>query len=217
MTASKLSETSYARKTILGESNKPLFRLFIAGDSVGAGVGASSFETSVAGRLGEYFAKNYQVEFENVSVSGHKVKDVLNGKIPEEQQDLIILIVGSNNLFRFTDIKQFEKDVEELYVKFSSKGKKVLLIGPGRIFDSSAVPLVIRPVYKYQGQKYAQILSSKSKEFDNVIHVTTFKHQASEKKYGNTLASDKFHPSDSGHEFWFDMIKGGLETKSPGG
>lgn len=215
--ASQLSSTSYARKTTLGSTASSNFKLFIAGDSVGAGVGASSFETSVAGRLGAHFAKAHYVNFENVSVSGHKVKDVLNGTVPTEQQDLIVLIVSSNNLFRFTNLGQFEKDVEKLFAKFTPLGEKILLIGPGRIFDSKAVPLVMRPIYRHQGQKYAKILKSEAQKHSNVIYVNPFETSLSIEKYGDTLAIDKFHPGDSGHEFWFDMIINGLQTQTPGG
>lgn len=209
--ASKLSATTYSRKTTLGDSGKPNFKLFIAGDSVGAGVGASSFENSVAGRFGNHFAKDNRVEFENISVSGNKVADVVAGGEPAEKQNLIILIVSSNNLFRFTDLAQFKIDAAKLFAKFSPQTDKVLLIGPGRIFDSSAIPLFLRPIYKVRGEKYAKILREEAGKFENVIYVNPFEHQASAEHYGNTFATDKFHPNDSGHRFWFDLIREGLE------
>jgi hypothetical protein len=91
----------------LGDSDKTTFNLFIAGDSVGAGVFASNFENSVAGRVGSHFAKDKYVNFENISKSGNKVRDVLEGPEPTERQDLIVLIVGSNDLFRLSDLNHF--------------------------------------------------------------------------------------------------------------
>ncbi|HSX57698.1 MAG TPA: SGNH/GDSL hydrolase family protein [Candidatus Saccharimonadales bacterium] len=203
---SKLTKTTYARKTTLGSSNNPTFKLWIAGDSVGAGVGASSFENSVAGRLGEYFAKDHQVIFENVSVSGNKVEDVVSGPSPSEKQDLIVLIVSSNNLFRFTSMKDFASNVPKLFTKFSPLADKVILIGPGRISNSTAIPLPMRPLYVLEGPKYAKILKSEAAKFNNVVYVDPLEHPLEDNKFGNIEAADHFHPNDSGHKYWFDLI-----------
>lgn len=205
-----LSKTTYARKTTLGNRENPVFKLFIAGDSVGAGVGATSFESSVAGRIGNHFATDHFVKFENVSVSGNKVHDVLNDEIPSEKQNLIVLIVSSNNLFRFTSLTDFQKEVPEMFAKFSPLTDKLILIGPGRIEDSAAIPLVIKPFYKIQGSKYAMILKNSAAKYPNIFYVNPLEHRPEKSKYGNTFASDNFHPNDSGHRYWFDMVSVGF-------
>ncbi len=206
----KLSQVSFARKIALGDKSKPIFKLFIAGDSVGAGVGSSSFEKSVAGLLAENFAKDHFVQFENISVSGDKVSDVLAGLTPTEKQDLIVLIVSSNNLFHLTSLSEFRKEAVELFKKFSPLGDKVILIGPGKIADSSAIPLIAKPVYLVQGPKYAEILKNEAKNYTNIVYVNPLEHKVEISKYGNTFATDNFHPNDSGHKYWFDLISSGF-------
>jgi lysophospholipase L1-like esterase len=215
--AGKLAQTTYARKTTLGEKTKPVFKLFIDGDSVGAGVGATRFENSTAGRLAEYFSQKNYLGFENISKSGKKVADVLDSPAPDEKQNLIVLIVSSNNLFRLTNLSKFESDSEKLFAKYSPLAEKVLLVGPGRVGDSTAIPFFVRPYYRYQGKKYAAVLKKEAPNFPNVAHINPQEHAALFENYGDTLAADKFHPNDQGHKFWFDLIVAGFETQTPGG
>lgn len=206
-----LAKTIYARTVKLGDSKNPQFSIFINGDSVGAGVEATSFENSVAGRLGNYLAEKYYVDFENVSVSGFKMHDVLTSKAPTETKDLIVLIVSSNNLFRFTDLDDFKIDTRAVLAKYSPLAKKLVIVGPGRIIDSQAVPVVFLPFYHLQGPKYAQVIDEAAKKYTNVVHVNPLLHKLDTKIYGkNTSAADKFHPNDEGQRYWFDLIKESL-------
>lgn len=207
--ATKLSQTTYARRTQLGNNTKPPLKVFIDGDSVGAGVGATSFETSLAGRIGNFLSENYFVEFENKSVSGKKMADVLSD-VPANFQDVTVLVISSNNLFRFTELGQFTNDTKKVFELFAPKTKKLILIGPGRVADSNAIPLIMKPLYRHQGKKYAEIISTEAKKYQNIAHVNPQSGESSEKKYGYTLSSDKFHPNDSGHTYWFDLLKNEL-------
>jgi lysophospholipase L1-like esterase len=210
----QLAKASFSGIGELGDRSKPKFRLFIAGDSVGAGVGATNFEKSASGRLVEHFSKSYLVEWVNVSVSGNKMADLLMNPLPGEKQDLIVLIVSSNNLFRLTGLKQFKLDTKSVLERFSPYTERLVLIGPGRVADSQAIPLFMKPVYKIFGSKYADILRLETKNYQNVTHVNPQIHLAQKQSYGYTLAEDKFHPNDSGHKFWFDLIVDALEKKT---
>lgn len=125
--------------------------------------------------------------------------------------------MSSNNLFRLTNLNKFEKETAKLFEKYSPLAKKILLVGPGRVGDSKAIPFFLRPYYRFQGKKYAEIIKKEVKKFPNVTHINPQEKEASYEKYGYTLAADKFHPNDKGHEFWFDLIVEGLETQTPGG
>lgn len=208
--ASRLSKVSYSRKTTLGSSSNPIFRIFVAGDSVGAGVGATSFEKSAAGRIATYFAQKYRVEFENISVSGKKMANLLDDPTPTEKQNLVVLIIGSNNLFRLTNLGRFREATPRVLAKYVPLTEKLIIIGPGRVADSDAIPFVLRPIYKLLGPAYAKTIREAAAKYANAVYVNPLEHSADFKKYGYTLAKDKFHPNDIGHQFWFDLIKTGF-------
>lgn len=200
----------YVGQKVLGDSKNTQFNLFVDGDSVGAGVGASSFETSVAGRVAQFYAQKNHVNFVNNSVNGSRMNTLASKSIPSEKQDLTLLVISSNDLFHFSNLSEFKNSTQKVLEKYSRNTDKLILIGPGRVFDTGAIPLFIKPFYKSQGAKYAKIIENEAKKYPNVIYVNPQNVSVPRSKYGATDATDGFHPNDEGHRFWFDLIKPNL-------
>jgi len=108
-----LSQNTHIKNIEIGNKSKTKLKLLVAGDSIGAGVGASSFETSVAGRTANYLSKNYFVISKNISVNGHKIKNLLTNKITNERYNLTIIFISSNDALKFIDLKEFEIDTNK--------------------------------------------------------------------------------------------------------
>jgi len=70
-----LTKTEYTQNLKLGDKDKPTLKVFISGDSIAAGVGASSFETSTAGRLASFLAMKNKLTFINEAKSGTRMAD----------------------------------------------------------------------------------------------------------------------------------------------
>jgi lysophospholipase L1-like esterase len=208
--ARKISKDSFVRSGTFGKSDKPKLTLTIYGDSVGVGVGATKFETALSGRIVEYLSENHEVIFDNKSVSGLKMADLLKSPEANGKQDIIILVISSNDLFRFTNLTQFEKSTATVLKKYSPLADKIIIIGPGRIFDAKVIPFFIRPFYKYFAPKYAKIISEEVKNYPNMVHINPIDPPVNPKDYKGKPSADNFHPSDNGYLFWFDMVKTGL-------
>ncbi len=200
-----VKKTYTGKKDLVDPKNKK-FKLFIDGDSVGAGVGATSFETSVAGRIAIELSKKYYVQLENNSVSGSEMSTLINKKTPEEKQNLTVLIISSNDLFHFSNLKEFKHSTEKVLEKYSHISERLIIIGPGRVFDAGAIPFIIKPLYRYKAKEYANIISNTSKKYKNVKYVNPLDTKISKNEYGPADAPDGFHPNDEGHRFWFDLI-----------
>lgn len=56
---------SYIRETEIGDPDKSTIRIFLAGDSIAEGIGSSSFEKSLGGRLVAKLSHNNHVLFVN--------------------------------------------------------------------------------------------------------------------------------------------------------
>lgn len=196
-----LTNTEYTQDVKLGNKDKPTLRVFMRGDSIAAGVGASSFETSTPGRLANFLAKENNLIFVNEAESGTRMADLLDFPALNEKQDLIILVVSSNDLFHFTNLGDFKRSTEEVMEKYSKLGKKLVVIGPGRVSTAPALPLPLRLIYKIIRPNYVAIIAEAVSKHSNIVYV---KPTPPEK---DTFASDKFHPNDEGHIIWFEGIK----------
>ncbi|HVZ67232.1 MAG TPA: SGNH/GDSL hydrolase family protein [Patescibacteria group bacterium] len=184
----------------------PTYLFFAAGDSVGAGIGASTFETSLVGRLSAELAKDHKVEVNNKSVSGYRMLNLVDGPLPSKKQDLILLVISSNDVFNFTNLDRFKDQTHKVFDKYSKLADKVVVIGPGRIFDTDALPLFMRLIYKQTGKKYASVMAEEASKYPNIIYVNPYEASEIGKEYGDTGAADKFHPNDEGYRFWFDLV-----------
>ncbi len=202
-----LAKKVYLGQFYLGNKTNPEYKIWIDGDSVGAGVGASSFETSLSGRIGEFEAKNKHVALFNNSISGSRMADLVNKNAPKDKQDLIVLIISSNDLFHFTNLSDFKTSTVAVLKKYATLTDKLILIGPGRIFDADAIPLIAKPAYRYFAKSYAKVLSEETAKYKNVAYVNPTNTSADPTKYGDTGASDRFHPNDEGYRFWFDLLE----------
>ena len=182
----------------------------MAGDSVAAGVGATSLQESVGYKIAMKLSKKYYVNYTNTADSGFKVKDVLD-QIAPTKKDIIVLIVSSNDLLHFTNIKKYEKQVRQMLEKYQKLGKQVIVLGPLRIDTATAVPLFVRPLYYFKGFEYLKVLEREAAKFDNVKHTSSYYFKSTE-PYGNIESKDRFHPNDDGHSWYAGMIIKNLNT-----
>lgn len=205
-----LKTDSFADELELGDKNDPALSLFISGDSVAEGVGATSFMTSVAGRVAEYYAQDHYVSFQNHAISGVTVGEMQAMVKPEKKQDVMVLIVSSNDLFRFTSYDDFEHDIDVLLEQYAPFGKKVIIVGPGRVFDGEALPFFMQYIYKKRAPRYASILQKSIAKYPHVEYVNPSDKYFDNKLTGAETAADRFHPNDSGHDWWFNTFKSEL-------
>lgn len=199
-----LAETIFTRDLEVGDRKNPILKVLIGGDSIATGVGATSAQTSTAGRLANYLAKSNYLIFKNRAANGAKIRNLLKETLPSEKQDLIILIVSSNDLLYFTNFKKFETDTKKVLEKYSKLTKKLIIVGPGRIDSCVAIPYPLKLIYKNRGSKYASVIASKTRYYPNIVYIKP------DWPPKGTFSSDKFHPNDEGHKVWFERIKKAL-------
>lgn len=206
--AYSLADVVYTKWADLGKKSNKKFKLFIAGDSIGTGVGATRFENSVAGRIAKYLSKEYHVILTNSSINGSKIKTLLKSKNPSEKQDLAVIFVSSNDVLRFTKLDDFRQNAAKALEIFSKFSTRLIIIGPANVGTAKFLPLPLRLIYLFRAPKYAEILKEASSKFKNVIYINSLKPAKNLGKYKQIYySSDMLHPNDEGHKFWFEMIK----------
>ena len=205
-----LANRTYMNSINLGDKSKRKFRVLIAGDSIAAGVGATEFDRSFPGLIGNYLGEKYYVELRNFSMSGSKISDLLEMNFARQKQDLIAMVISSNDLLRFTKLKRFRQETEDVLSRFSKLARKVVVTGPGNISLCPAIPGFLKPIYRHRAFRYAGILAKASGKFKNVVYVNSVSLSENPlNRYDNTHHNtvDGFHPNDKGHRFWFGLVK----------
>lgn len=205
-----VSQTDFKGEHIFPSISQQELTILVDGDSVAAGVGASTFNRSLAGRVGSHFKENYTVRMYNNAKSGSKVSDLLTKSLPQGRHDLAVITIVSNDLLRFTWIRSFRDPVRQVYDKYSQVADTVIVIGPGLVSETSGIPRVSVPYYSFMGPLYGIVMSQETEGFGNVTHVDPYQKELDYKKYGKTEAKDRFHPNDNGHKYWYDMFVYGL-------
>lgn len=189
--------------------------LLVLGDSTAVGVGASTPEESVPGRLAAY--RKY-TSVENHAVSGATVSD-LPSQIQQIQQnhyDTILVQIGANDMTRFHDEEQVAASLKEILLPLKEKSKEIILISAGNLGGARAIPYPLRPLATRVNKKYHKAFEDMAKVAGiNYINLYTDPHSDPFILEPNVyFAADSFHPSSAGYGVWFDIIKKNLREEA---
>ena len=174
--------------------------LYVAlGDSAAQGVGASSPERGyvglLAGRLRE--ATGRDVEVVNLSVSGARVRDVLEQQLPALgalAPDVVTVAVGGNDVRRY-ERRTFAAEVDRLVAGL-----------PAGTYVAD-VPWFVRARGGKKAAEAAQTLRAAT-ERAGLVSVPLHE-QLRAGGWGGMLrqtSGDLFHPNDRGYEVWADAF-----------
>jgi len=192
---------------------EPEFRILIAGDSIGEGVGAGSSSTIAA-----FFHKDFpEAEIINISESGHRTRETLRSlRRIEGSFDLILLFSGANDILYLTSLDKAEENMRELLRKSKELSDDVVLATSGNIGLAPIFPEPVAWYFSYRTRKFLKEFASIAKE-EKVTWVDLYKAPEedllsnSPQKY---YAPDMLHLSGEGYEIWYDEIRHAMGEKS---
>ncbi len=178
-------------------SDEGQFTYVVLGDSAAQAVGASSPEKGyvylIARRVEQKTGK--KVRIVNLSVSGAKVRDVLEKQIPELKNykaDLVTVEVGANDVVS-GDTNSFGKTYDEL-TKALPKGSFVADIAyfGGRVRKNGQALSLNKYIHESVQKNDLKLVNLQQETHD----------RQSLRNYG----ADLFHPSNHGYEAWADAF-----------
>lgn len=173
------------------------------GDSAGVGVGVDdptqSYVGVIAKRLAEMTGETIRVR--NLSVSGAKVKDVLDSQMPKLAEipapDFVTCVIGGNDVAR---TRAFRADDFALDVTAIAR----------RLPEGVVMGLV--PNFRhwpYEGRAQRAnraICQAAGSQGHAIADIHTATKGLSLRRYLRTFAGDYFHPNERGHTLWADAI-----------
>ncbi|MBO9398013.1 SGNH/GDSL hydrolase family protein [Shimia sp. R9_2] len=201
--ANTLSEPPGAREGQSG-SDKSL-RLLIVGDSSAAGVGATSQEKALSGRLVQNLAQDHQVTWKLIGESSITTTGMLKrlSALPAASFDLAITALGVNDVTRGSSRRKWVKRQTELADLLSTKfgARCIVASGLPPMGAYPQVPQPLRWVLGAQATRLDDALAGLAATHPILSHLPI--DLPFETRY---QASDGYHPSEEAYTLWASLF-----------
>jgi len=189
----------------------------VMGDNTAAGEGASSYKTGIAETTARYLAKNHEVTYTNVAISGARTRDVLDTQVQKAvsyKPDVVLLAIGANDVTHNTSSGSVKKSAQQIINRLIAANCDVKIVLTGSP-DMGAVPRLPQPLRSLAGAK----TSSLNKTFvrfaseNKLTFAPIAAKTGSQFRHNHALfAADHFHPNDQGYATWIPVLEPALDS-----
>ncbi len=181
--------------------NGPVKRLFMYGDSIAAGVGASEFPAALVGRTAEALASGtaHRIEWRSEGYIGENSTDLLarlRERPGEEPVDYLVLSVGVNDVTALNTLDTFRDNFRSILERLNEVYGEPC-IGFCGLPPMHHFPLLPEPLRTQVGNRSAEIdgvARDVISGFSNAVHVPIAFELTPER-----FAPDGYHPSEFGY------------------
>lgn len=181
--------------------------LVFFGESTAAGVGVQTVPESLAGQLAQLLsARGTEVTWSILGHTGytaHRARVELLDRV-EGRHDLIVVMLGVNDVLAMTPVEQWRRTVsgllDVLRTRLSSDGR-LILTGVPRVDTFTIMPQPLRGVLGLHARALDNELADLARRFPRVHHLIT--PPIPDERF---LAADGFHPSAQSYTRWAHQI-----------
>lgn len=190
---------------------EPALRLAVLGDSSAAGVGATTHDEALAGRLATTLAGltgraiSWRVVAETgattARVAGTLTRDLT---IPVEgwRPDVVLVATGVNDLLRWRPLPAFRSDLEELFQQIRNRAPDATVVASGMppVGSFPLLPAPLRPPAAFRARQLDRALSEVARRLGHV-HVPL---RGSAQRHW--FSEDGFHLAPAGYQAWARLL-----------
>lgn len=183
---------------------RPL-RLLVLGDSSAAGVGASSQSLALSGQLAQALAPHYDVTWQLVARTGHRVADVIKAITSAEPCtfDVVLVSVGVNDVTGGTSLQRWQGGIAQLCALLTSRCRAQHVLWSA-LPPMQAFPSLPRPLNAVLGQRADHLNDALAGMLDTHDGCEMIR---SELEFTPALlAADGFHPSQMAYAAWAEKV-----------
>ncbi len=196
------------------ESNgNPISKLtYLAiGDSLTAGVGASSYQYTYPYLISQSIAeKGIEVENYNTGIPGGTIKDITNQSQKEYYQrvkpQLITIMIGTNDSLNRIDLNEFNTKYRELIIELKRLTSNIYVINIPYLGSPKIINQPYPPLLDWQIQQYNLQIAQISQELSIPMIDLYTKTRQQFLVHSDLYSEDLFHPSDQGYLLWSKII-----------
>ena len=198
-----------ARSTPFSRENPDAdFRILIIGDSTAVGIGAEDPNLSVAGRYGQAFP---DAEIINRGENGKKTGQLIEEfkQLQEEKFDLVEVHTGGNDVIRFKNLDEVEKDFATVLDLAQNIGDEVIVITSGNLGTVKLFPPGTRKILEARSRRTREIFIAETSKREKVHYIDLFR-EADEDPFAKDperfYSPDFLHPNGEGYADWWYYI-----------
>lgn len=197
-------------------SGQPL-RLLAIGDSIVAGVGASTMERALVGCTARALATRFggAVEWMACGRSGASSKQILDDLVPilaPNPADAIVVSVGVNDVTSLSTIRAWKKNLLGLILALRTHSADAIIVIAGmpplRLFP--LIPQPLRRLIGFRGETLDAVTRAVVQKCPGVFHVEV-EFEMSE----GCFCADGFHPSEQSYVVFGEALAKCLATHLP--
>lgn len=204
------------RQTItLGKTGKNI-QYVVLGDSTSIGQGAQ-YQASIGPQTAAHLAKNYQVNYTNLGISGATTKDVITKQLSAAvalKPDVVLLAIGANDATHLTSGAGLRSQMEQITSGLiaANCNVKIVLTGSPAMGSVKRFPWPIRQFMGLRTQQinsaYALVIAHQKLTFAYLADKTGVAFA----QHPEYFAADNFHPNDAGYATWIPVVNSALDT-----
>lgn len=180
----------------------PVASLLIVGDSTAVGTGASSPQTSLAGRIADAYP---QLLIRNLAKAGATFDEIADQLIETEPVDLILISGGANDVIRLTATDQLSKNINLAIDRALMRARHVIVMPAPNVGNAPFFPPLISRLLTHRA-KVLHDACRASVRLRGVAYVDLYRDKGNDpfvRERLRLIASDDLHPSDEGYAVWF--------------
>lgn len=200
---------------VLGGDSVAKLTYVALGDSLTAGVGASSYEKSFPYLLSQKLATGQtQVTLKDLAVPGYKTQDLLDswlGGTITIQPNVVTLLVGVNDIHSNVSTATFKKNYQTILDELTkATAAKVYVIGLPAVGSNQTLWFPYNYYFRWRTHAFNNIIKQLAEQY-GLTYVDLDTPTATALKHSGTYyAIDSFHPADQGYENWAQIIYDGF-------
>ncbi len=190
-------------------------KMLVLGDSTAVGTGSKDNALSTAGRLATLYPN---ASIENRAVNGLKLKgllELLEKHDANEQFDIILVQIGANDIIRQTDMKDVERDIDNVLSRLSRQTHTLIVLHSGDVGEARIFPLIVRPFLSKRSYRMREIYKDTASRYgaQYVDLIDSPTRKLLWKKPRTYYSEDFLHLSGAGYGLWFQEIQKKLDTQ----
>ena len=199
-TAPRFAGAKGADSGTVGEGES--LSLLVFGDSIAAGVGASTFEKALVGRTAEALSISskrcvHWRAIGQIGATSEKVAQRLTKRIKDAEYDVIVVSVGVNDITSLRRTRQWRSDLSQLLDTLHDlcPNAVIALVGIPPLWQFPLLPTPLKNILGIRALTFDADMKQISKERPYSVHI------ALQFVPGNhTFSEDGYHPSEETYQ-----------------
>jgi lysophospholipase L1-like esterase len=191
------------------------YDLIAIGDSIIAGVGATTLAKALVGQTAEKLSclLDCKITWQAIGRIGavsHQVIERLVPQLPEKQPDFMVVSAGVNDITSLSSVARWRQNIARLMEALCSYAPAAIIavagIPPLRGFP--VLPQPMRALFSIRGETFDRVARQIIAQHENAIHVPLdFDPQP------HMFSADGFHPSEESYHEFGEMVANGIAAR----